>query len=380
MTVTAHQKISDRELNRELLTRQGLIEPFGGTPAETVEAVGAIQAQYWPAVAGSVFSRMKDVTLADVYAAFERRELVAGTLIRGTIHAVSGAEHPIYSAVTRLTGVDNSRVKGAATDPGLLALRAATLEFVAEEPRVGKEFAAFSEEWVTAHPGAIAEPVLEYHQSTGWRPIYCNACLIRLPKEGRWEAAAGPLNFLRGPDPARDADAALAALIRRHLSAFGPSAADDVASWLGTRAPLTREALDAMDDLVKFTDRNGRVLYDLPDAPLPGAEAMAPPRLLPRFDSTLLAHAVKYRQRIIADEYREPVYFGKNLQILSTFLIDGFVAGTWSAEAKKKLATITLQPLAPLKKADRKGLVQEAERIARLHFPDSADHAVVVAE
>jgi hypothetical protein len=380
MTVTPHKKLSDRELNRALLIRQGLIEPFGGTLPEAVEAIGAIQAQYWPAVAGSVFSRTDGVTLADVYKAFERRDLVVGTLIRGTIHVVSAAEHPLYSAVAKVTGVDNSRVKGAATDAGLLALREATLEFAAEEPRLGRDFAAFAEEWVADHPGAISAPVLEYHQSTSWRPIYSNVRLIRLPKGGDWGAAAGPLNFLRGPELAPDADAAFEALIRRHLNAFGPSAADDVAAWLGRKVPVTRAALEAMDDLVTYADENGRVLYDLPGAPLPGADVKAPPRLLPRFDSTLLAHAVKFRHRIIADDYREAVYFGKNLQILPTFLIDGFVAGTWSAEAKKKLATVTLRPLAPLKKADRKPLLEEAERIARLQFPDSAEHAVVFEE
>ncbi|MFL6117810.1 MAG: DNA glycosylase AlkZ-like family protein, partial [Catenulispora sp.] len=82
-------------LNRTLLARQGLLTPFAGPLAATVEAVGAIQAQYWPAVAVSLFTRNSTATLESVYASFERRDLVVGSSIRGTVHAVSRAEHPL---------------------------------------------------------------------------------------------------------------------------------------------------------------------------------------------------------------------------------------------------------------------------------------------
>lgn len=381
MTAAA-KTLSRDELNRALLARQGLLEPFSTSLTDTVERIGAIQAQYWPAVAGAVFSRMGGITLDDVYKAFESRELVAGSLIRGTIHVVSGAEHPAYSAVAELTGANTAWHTASGASPGMATLRSAACEFAATQPRDTKEFAAFAEEWLAGHPDAITGAAIEYHRGLGWRRVHHNSALIRMPANGDWTAANGPKTYLTSPLPmAADAGAALALVIRRHLGAFGPAAVEDLATWIGTRVPATRAAVEALgDELVTYQDEAGRVLYDLHGQPLPDARTAAPPRLLPKFDSTLLAHAVKHRTRIIAAEHREAVYFGKNLQLLPTYLIDGYVAGTWAVESRKKLATVTLTPLVPLKAADRKKLVTEAERMAALLCPGSAAHEVVVTD
>lgn len=53
------QGLDDRALNRALLARQGLLEPFDLPIAETVERIGAVQSQYWPAPPVALFSRMR---------------------------------------------------------------------------------------------------------------------------------------------------------------------------------------------------------------------------------------------------------------------------------------------------------------------------------
>ena len=367
-------------LNRTLLARQHLLTPRNGSLAETVEAIGAIQAQYWPAVAISLFTRNDGATLESVYDAFERRELVVGSSIRGTVHAVSRAEHPLYAAVSEVTNADVLTARDEAKDPGLHALRAAVLEFAADKPRSAAEFADFAAQWVQKHPGRMSAANLEYHESHNWRPIYRSNALIRFPADGRWSPATGPKTFLYSPERAADTNAAIAALVRRHLAAFGPAAADDVAVWLGLKVTAARAVLDGFGDLVAYADEAGRTLYDLPDGELTDAGTKAPPRLLPRFDSILLAHNAKHRQRIISREYWERVYNGKNLQILPSFLIGGYVAGIWSVEVKKKLATLTLEPFHKLGKADAKALSAEAERVLRLQAPDSASYAIEFAD
>lgn len=366
-------------LNRTLLARQGLLAPRSGPLAETVEAVGAIQAQYWPAVAVSLFTRNSEATLESVYEAFERRELVVGSSIRGTVHAVSRTEHPLYAAVSEATDADIIAARNEAKDPGMRELRAAVLEFAAEKPRSAAEFAEFAAGWVAAHPGRMSAANLEYHESRNWRPIYRSNALIRFPVDGRWSPATGPKTYLYSPERAADSAAAITSLVRRHLGAFGPSAADDVAAWLGLKVTGARAAIESLTDLVTYTDEAGRTLYDLPDAEITDSGVKAPPRLLPRFDSILLAYNAKNRQRIISREYWERVYNGKNLQILPSFLVGGYVAGTWSVEVKKKLATLTLEPFHKLGKTDTKALTAEAERVLRLQAPDSGSYAVEVA-
>jgi hypothetical protein len=77
---------------------------------------------------------------------------------------------------------------------------------------------------------------------------------------------------------------------------------------------------------VARTGPDGKVLYDVPDAPLPDDDAPAPPRLLPMWDSVLLAHAD--RGRVLPEPYRGLV-IRRNGDVLPTVLVDGFVAGVW---------------------------------------------------
>ena len=131
-------------------------------------------------------------------------------------------------------------------------------------------------------------------------------------------------------------------------------------------------------ELERLEDEAGRVLYDLPGAPRPDQDATAPVRLLPWFDSALLAYAHGKRQRIIPDEHRSAVYIRANLQVKPTFLVDGMVAGTWALGRKRKLATLTLAPLQTLTAADRKAVTAEAERLVRFCQPDAAGYEVTV--
>ena len=91
----------------------------------------------------------------------------------------------------------------------------------------------------------------------------------------------------------------------------------------------------------------------------------------------MLAH--DDRTRVIADEHR-PLVTTKNLRVKATFLVDGVVAGTWTVAVKRKVATLTLAPFAPLGR--RVGADLEAEGEALLAFvePDAAAREVAVGE
>ncbi len=106
----------------------------------------------------------------------------------------------------------------------------------------------------------------------------------------------------------------------------------------------------------------------------------APVRLLPWFDSVLLAYAPRHRARILPDAYRDRVYVRANLQWLPTFLVDGLVAGTWSIEAQRRKATLSLRPFSWLERPVRDLLLEEAERLLRFSHPAAVAHQVVVDE
>ena len=261
------------------------------------------------------------------------------------------------------------------------ALRTGLLAHTREAPRSGEEIAAFIEEWVAAHPDAIDPTELERQRAHRWRAFLRWSALVREPVDGRWGTKA-PAALRAAPGAATrpvDAEEALEVVIRRHLRAFGPAGAEDVASWIGWRVTPVRAALERLaPQLERCEDGGSRPLYDLPEAPRPDPETPAAPRLLAAFDSVLLAYATGRRARILPDAHRDAVYERANLRIRPTFLIDGLVAGTWSIEVRRREAILTLRALQRLPRGERAALVQEAERLVRALHPDAVAHGVLV--
>src|SRR3712207_4704511 len=117
-------------------------------------------------------------------------------------------------------------------------------------------------------------------------------------------------------------------MVVRYLGAFGPATVKDAQTWSG----LTRlgEVIERLRGRLRiFRDESGRELFDVPDAPMPDSDTPAPPRFLPEFDNLILSHAD--RTRVIAEGYRKAIA-SKNGMVPATFLVDGFVQGTWKTE------------------------------------------------
>jgi hypothetical protein len=364
-----------RGLNRALLARQGLLDRLEAPLADAVEAIGALQAQQWTALPVALWSRARGFATADLHGALERGELVVGTLLRNTLHLVSAREHPAYAAVVAAGGADDWRRTGAEPTAEVEDLRVRLLAYAGEAPRSGEEVAAFIEDWLTSHPGAIDAAEVEHQRKYGWRAFVRWSAFVRAPADGRWGTRAPAA--VRTAPRAPAGDDALDTVVRRHLRAFGPAGADDVAGWIGWGTPPVRAALERLD-LARLEDDDGRPLYDLRDAPRPDPDTPAPPRLLAAFDSALLAYAPKRRTRILPDAHRDAVYERANLRIRPTFLVDGRVAGTWAIEARRRRATLTLRPLERLDRTTRAALVDEAGRLVRAVQPAAATHDVVV--
>ena len=115
-------------------------------------------------------------------------------------------------------------------------------------------------------------------------------------------------------------------------------------------------------ELRTFRDERGAELLDLPEAPLLPADAPAPARFVPEYDNLLLSHAD--RRRVIADEHRKKVFLSA-ARVRATFLLDGFVAGTWKVEKTKGAATLVVEPFGPLADGERDALAGEGERLLR---------------
>jgi hypothetical protein len=378
-------RLTERALNRALLARQGLLERWRRPVAETVEAIGAMQAQYWPALPVGLWSRLHDFRAEELYAALERRELVTGILLRGTLHLTSARKHPAYAAVAAVAGAGGWWPAEGEPAPAWEEFRSDLLAFTAAAPRHRDEVAAFSEAWIGRRPDVLSEAALAHHRQYSWRTVLRWSSFVRAPIGGSWGPRA-PEGMLAAPCPpsaplAPGPEEAQTAVVRRHLRAFGPAAAEDVAAWVNWRTPAARAVLDRLaPELERFEDDAGRQLYDLPDAPRPDPGVPAPVRFLPAFDSVQLAYAPRRRQRFLPDAYRDLIYVHANGQVLPAILVDGLVAGRWSLRTERRAAVLSLVPFARLPRAARRAVEEEAERLARFAQPAAKTHAVEVVD
>jgi hypothetical protein len=199
------------------------------------------------------------------------------------------------------------------------------------------------ERWPDADPAALAYAV-SYLEP-----------LVQVPPRGLWRES-GQARWLTA-DAWLERDVgdghSLVELVLRYLAAFGPATVQDIRAWSGLRAiDLVTSGLG--DRLRGFRDERGRELYDVLDGPLPDPETPAPPRFLPPFDNAILAHAD--RTRIVPAEYREAV---SRDRLMRTFLVDGFVAGSWRIERE----VLHVRPFGSLRRADARAVRGEGERV-----------------
>ena len=131
-----------------------------------------------------------------------------------------------------------------------------------------------------------------------------------------------------------------------------------------------------LDEMRSIEMDEARELLDLPEAPRPADDTDAPARLLPEFDSLVLAHAD--RTRIVPKEHQGRITT-KNLRVRATALWDGFAVGTWTLTTTRGVATVTLEPFARLPKGATAALREEAQGLLRFAEPEAKGHEVVFA-
>lgn len=382
---TSEPLMTSRDLNRAVLARQRLLEHAELALDSAVEAVGALQAQYPPAPAVALWSRVRGLTMEGYRSAMEGRRLVTALLMRGTLHVVSGRGYwPLATAVHAIA--KRAPAPGGPGDVDTAGLRA-RLAALAGGGQVSHDAVMVSiREWLADQGHDPDDPQVARAGRLAWRTVRGSTSLLNVQSRGDWgrsatDAYVGARSAVPLASPTSD-DEALAFLVRHHLGAFGPAAVEDIASWAGVPRPAAlRPVLEALaPELRRFRDEAGRLLYDLTGAPRPGADVPAPPRYLPWFDSLLLAYAPRFRGRVLPEPYRTAVIRTANLQVLPTFLVDGLVAGTWETRTRRRTAALVLRPFASLAARTRQALLAEGELLLRFLHADAGAHEVLVEE
>lgn len=355
--------LTDRELNRAMLARQMLLERQAVTPVEAISRLLAIQGQAPRAPFLGLWARLQRFDKAELLAAIHARAIVRATMMRGTLHLMTADDFVAFRSSLReeaeMTLPGGRRWTREELEPTLAMARehfAEPQDFESLRERI--EATGADEVRVRAYAARLLLPLVQASSDAAWG----------FETGGRFVLSDAWLG--RDVVPA----ATIPDLIRRYLAAWGPATPGDFAAWSGLKGAAAHfKALEG--ELVALKDERKRTLYDLPDAPRPPADTPAPARLLPEFDAVVLGWQDRSR---ILDKADAPKIQTRNLLIPPVILVDGRVAGAWKLDAKKKTATIAIQPFAAISKADRAAL--EAEAMALLAaFEPAAAPAVTFA-
>ncbi len=357
-----------RELNRATLARQMLLERASLPALDALERLAGLQAQLPNPPYIGLWTRLQSFQLSNLTSLLEQRQAVRATMMRSTLHLMSSDDYvflrpALQPALTRaMYAFFGEQGKKLDVDPLITAARA----YVLEKPRTFTEIRARLAE---LFPG-IDPALLAYAVRT-------HLPLVQIPPAGTWNFGGSPAHALAEAwlgRPLADPSEGLRRLVLRYLAAFGPATVKDIQAWSGlTRLKGVIEELKPQ--LCTFRDEQGNELLDLPDSPLPAPNASAPPRFLPEFDNLVLSHAD--RRRFVPDEYRTSVFLSVG-RVRATFLVDGFVRGTWKIERTREVARLVIEPFEPLPGEIRDELVEEGERLVRF-VEDDTERQIVVS-
>lgn len=354
------ETLSNRALNRALLARQMLLAREDLTVEEAVARLAGLQAQQPKPPYVGLWTRLAGFEPERLSQAVADGRVVRATWLRATLHLVTADDYRDFRMTVHpaLRSAGEAILKARKADIDVEAAVVAARELLAGGPLTFNEIRAAL---VERFPGAD-------DRALGYAVRTCLPLHVE-PTDDRWSFGTDPAFRLA---PHVDPDERLEALILRYLAAFGPATPADFQAWSALKSPAA--VFRALRDrLAVFRTEAGREVFDLTDAPRPDADAEARVRLLPGFDSAMLAH--KDRARIIADEYR-PRVTSKNLQVAAVFLVDGFVRGIWKAERRGRRAKLRITPFEPLTRKVRRELEAEAEPLLAMLEPDAAERSI----
>jgi len=349
--------LSKRALNRSLLARQMLSARVKMPASEAIERLVGMQAQEPKDPYVGLWTRLEDFDPRELSELLEKRKAVRATMMRVTIHLMTTRD---YLALRTLV----QPIVQRQFTTRLVGLSPADIEEVGEWART---LLAKSPSGYTELRNKLAEHWPDRDPESMARSVLSVLPLVQPTPRGLWTQGGRSMlttsEAWLGRSPSTKPS--IAKLVLRYLAAFGPASVADMANW--SRLTGLRAAFEKLRPKLRaYRDEDGRELLDVPDAPFPDPDVPVPVRFLPVYDNCVLGHSD--RTRIVAGNL-----WGIQRIGWSSYLVDGFVRGTWKLERKGRKATLLID--GRLSKKERADVAEEAESLRSflLHGDSTAD-------
>jgi Uncharacterized protein conserved in bacteria len=341
--------------------------------------MGGAQAQLLSAAQISLWSRVRDLQLADVEQALSKRNLVKAACMRQTLFLIPSKDLAVFVRGTsrraekeirwtRGKGVPD-RVIDAAIEAALGAL---------DEPRTRSEIAerasqalgvriqaahgggwGHQKELAAVPVGHLNFPVVDLLHLAAARGVVCYG-----PSRGHEPTFVRADAWVpRWQDVAREQAEGI--LLHTYLKSFGPATAADFALWTGITLTDAREiwAREQADiAAVNVQGWEAAILRKDVDELLHAEIDIPLVRLLPYFDSFLLGH--RERAHLMLTEHRPKVYRPQGW-ISPVVLVDGRVAAVWEHARDANGLRVNVTRLASMTRPVIAGIREEARDLGR---------------
>lgn len=331
------------------LHNQQIAQPTLTSPVEVVRHLGAIQGQDYLGAKWSIGLRLPGSTDAAIEQAIALHAIVRTWLLRGTLHfaAADDVRWMLALVAPRLIAGNARRYHQLELDEPTLARSNALL---AGALQGGRELDRRALLALLEERGISTE---------GQRGVYLlqRASLDGLIAQGVQRGRYGSFFALDTLPPAKSFshEESLAELARRYFISRGPATLRDFVWWSSLTTPDARAAIASIQGELDEDTIGDQVCWRAGVSPTIDE---VPAALLPGFDEYLLA----YQDRGVALDPAHAQLIQRGGMFAPAIMIEGRVVGTWQRAVKKRSATITLQPFAPLSDSQLQAISDAAQR------------------
>jgi hypothetical protein len=358
-TQVAAWRSSRHHLNRRVPKRRLI---------QAVSELCGLHAQVMSSAELALWARVEGLRAGDLRTAlWTDRSLVKIWAMRGTLHVLPAAEHPLWQAAlstyahyrrqswARYFGISSTEIDeliatiGDALD-GRELTRDELADAVAKRRRSKKFGEALRESW-----GGVLKPA-------SYQGVLCFA-----PGEPPRVRFTNPRSWLGLDGAAPDPEEALREVVRRFLTTYGPVSREELARWWagGGLSPAKAERLirSLGDEVTAMRVEKTDTWAMTADAHrIAQAEPARAVRLLPAFDQYVIG-STKHAVDLMPGAFRDRVHRAAGW-VSPVLAIDGRIEGVWSHERARGRVAISIEPFAKQPAWVRTAAEAEAERLA----------------
>jgi hypothetical protein len=338
---------------------------------QAVTRTGGIQAQVLSAAELALWARVDGLSRADIQTAlWQERTLVKTWAMRGTLHLLSAHELPVYVAACSMH--DSRNWAGYFAYYGLTptqqeAFLSAVPHVLSDTPMTRQELAAA----VASHTGipGLHKLILSSSWGSPLKPCAFRGDLCFGPSQGQNITFVNPRAWT-GIGRSIEPEAALQAIARLYLQAYGPATREDFARWWWGGGGMTtaKKLFQSLDDELTEVDVEGWRAMAL-RATLEPMQRLAPAdtiQLLPLFDAYTLGLG-RDVEPLLPQAYKRLVFRPQGW-ISAVVLVNGSIKGVWQHTTRRAQTSVKIQMFSSPTPAIKKGIAAEAERLgAFLH-------------